>query len=85
MSTSGDLPRVNGHRDWIPRPHPRRLHGRPRAQVLAIDVDEEKIAKAAAGEAPFFEPGPGAAAAQEHGMPGRLRFTTSFAEIGGVR
>jgi UDPglucose 6-dehydrogenase len=25
--------------------------------VLAIDVDEEKIAKAAAGEAPFFEPG----------------------------
>ena len=26
-------------------------------EVLAIDVDEEKIAKAANGEAPFFEPG----------------------------
>ncbi len=26
-------------------------------QVLAIDVDTEKIAKAARGETPFFEPG----------------------------
>ena len=26
-------------------------------EVLAIDVDKKKIAKAAAGEAPFFEPG----------------------------
>src|SRR5262249_61567833 len=26
-------------------------------QVLAIDVDEEKVAKAARGETPFFEPG----------------------------
>ena len=26
-------------------------------QVLAIDVDTEKLAKAAAGQAPFFEPG----------------------------
>jgi UDPglucose 6-dehydrogenase len=26
-------------------------------EVLAIDVDAEKIAKAASGEVPFFEPG----------------------------
>lgn len=26
-------------------------------QVLAIDVDREKLARAAAGEVPFFEPG----------------------------
>jgi UDPglucose 6-dehydrogenase len=35
-------------------------------EVLAIDVDKQKIARAANGEAPFFE----------------LRFTTSFAEVG---
>ncbi|GAB7049924.1 UDP-glucose dehydrogenase family protein [Catenuloplanes indicus] len=48
-------------------------------EVLGVDVDEQKIARLAAGEVPFFEPG----------LPelltkalesGRLRFTTSFAE-----
>jgi UDPglucose 6-dehydrogenase len=50
-------------------------------QVLAIDVDEEKIAKAAAGEAPFFEPGL-EPLLRKNTDAGRLRFTTSFAEIG---
>jgi UDPglucose 6-dehydrogenase len=49
--------------------------------VLGVDVDERKVAKLAAGEVPFFEPG----------LPelltkalesGRLRFTTSFEEAG---
>ena len=50
-------------------------------EVLAIDVDEKKIAKAAAGEAPFFEPGlePLLRKTLESG---RLRFTTSFADVG---
>jgi len=50
-------------------------------QVLAIDVDTEKTAKAATGEAPFFEPGlePLLRKSLESG---RLRFTNSFAEIG---
>ncbi|GAB3658414.1 UDP-glucose/GDP-mannose dehydrogenase family protein [Actinocorallia lasiicapitis] len=48
-------------------------------EVLGVDVDERKIAKLAAGEVPFFEPG----------LPellvkalesGRLRFSTSFEE-----
>jgi UDPglucose 6-dehydrogenase len=51
-------------------------------EVLAIDVDEEKIANAARGEAPFFEPGL-APLLRENTTSGRLRFTTSFAEIGG--
>ena len=50
-------------------------------QVLAIDIDEEKIAKAAAGEAPFFEPGLEPLLRKSLDS-GRLRFTTSFAEIG---
>ncbi|MDQ2815946.1 MAG: UDP-glucose/GDP-mannose dehydrogenase family protein [Actinomycetota bacterium] len=50
-------------------------------QVLAIDVDQEKIAKAAAGEAPFFEPGL-EPLLQKNLDSGRLRFTTSFADIG---
>jgi UDP-glucose 6-dehydrogenase len=49
--------------------------------VLAIDVDEEKIAKAAAGEAPFFEPGL-EPLLRKNLDSGRLRFTTSFADIG---
>src|ERR1700677_610745 len=50
-------------------------------EVLAIDVDKKKIAKAAAGEAPFFEPGlePLLRKTLESG---RLRFTTSFADVG---
>jgi UDPglucose 6-dehydrogenase len=49
--------------------------------VLAIDVDKEKIAKAAAGEALFFEPGL-EPLLRKNLDSGRLRFTTSFAEIG---
>jgi len=50
-------------------------------QVLAIDVDTEKLAKAAAGEAPFFEPSL-EPLLRKNLDSGRLRFTTSFAEIG---
>ena len=48
--------------------------------VIGLDVDEAKVAKLAAGEVPFFEPG----------LPellrkalesGRLRFTTSYEEV----
>jgi nucleotide sugar dehydrogenase len=49
-------------------------------QVLAIDVDEEKVAKAARGEAPFFEPGL-EPLLRKNLDAGRLKFTTSFAEI----
>ena len=49
--------------------------------VLAIDVDAEKIAKAARGEAPFFEPGL-EPLLRKNLDAGRLRFTDSFAEIG---
>jgi UDPglucose 6-dehydrogenase len=48
--------------------------------VLAIDVDEEKIGKAANGEAPFFEPGL-EPLLRKNLDAGRLRFTMSFAEI----
>jgi UDPglucose 6-dehydrogenase len=50
-------------------------------EVLGIDVDEDKIAKAARGEAPFFEPGL-EPLLRKHTDSGRLRFTTSFAEAG---
>jgi UDPglucose 6-dehydrogenase len=49
-------------------------------EVIGLDVDESKVAKLAAGEVPFFEPG----------LPellrkaldsGRLRFTTSYQEV----
>ncbi len=50
-------------------------------EVLAIDVDAEKIAKAAKGEAPFFEPGLEPLLRKSLDS-GRLRFTTSFAEVG---
>jgi UDPglucose 6-dehydrogenase len=49
-------------------------------EVLAIDVDEEKIALAARGEAPFFEPGL-EPLLRKNLDAGRLRFTLSFAEI----
>src|SRR5580658_1098132 len=48
--------------------------------VLAIDVDEEKIAMAASGEAPFFEPSL-EPLLRKNLDAGRLRFTTSYAEI----
>jgi UDPglucose 6-dehydrogenase len=50
-------------------------------EVLAIDVDAEKIAKAASGEAPFFEPGL-EPLLRKNIDAGRLRFTLSFAEAG---
>jgi UDPglucose 6-dehydrogenase len=49
-------------------------------EVLAIDVDAEKIAKAAGGEAPFFEPGL-EPLLRKNLDAGRLRFTLSFAEV----
>jgi UDPglucose 6-dehydrogenase len=49
-------------------------------EVLAIDVDAEKIAKAARGETPFFEPGL-EPLLRKNLDAGRLRFTDSFAEI----
>src|SRR6202453_2029245 len=52
-------------------------------QVLAVDVDADKIAKAARGEAPFFEPGL-EPLLRKNLDAGRLRFTDSFAEIGEV-
>ena len=51
-------------------------------EVLAIDVDAEKIATAASGEAPFFEPGL-EPLLRKNLDSGRLRFTMSFAEVGG--
>ena len=50
-------------------------------EVLAIDVDAEKIAMAASGEAPFFEPGL-EPLLRKNLDSGRLRFTLSFAEAG---
>src|ERR1700731_4236834 len=46
--------------------------------VLAIDVDEDKVAAAARGDAPFFEPGL-EPLLRKNLDAGRLRFTTSFA------
>jgi UDPglucose 6-dehydrogenase len=47
--------------------------------VLCLDVDDGKIAKLAAGEAPFYEPG--LEPLLRKGLDsGRLRFTTSYAE-----
>jgi UDPglucose 6-dehydrogenase len=49
-------------------------------QVMAIDVDEEKIAKAACGQVPFFEPGL-EPLLRKNLEAGRLRFTTSFETV----
>jgi UDPglucose 6-dehydrogenase len=49
--------------------------------VLAIDVDADKIALAASGTAPFFEPGL-EPLLRKNLDAGRLRFTSSFAEVG---
>jgi UDPglucose 6-dehydrogenase len=49
-------------------------------EVLAIDVDQEKITKAGKGEAPFFEPGLEPLLRKSLDS-GRLRFTSSFAEV----
>ena len=52
-------------------------------EVLAIDVDAEKIAMAASGETPFFEPGL-EPLLRKNLDSGRLRFTLSCAEVGAV-
>jgi UDPglucose 6-dehydrogenase len=49
--------------------------------VLALDVDENKVAMAAQGQAPFFEPGL-EPLLRKNLEAGRLRFTNSFAEAG---
>jgi UDPglucose 6-dehydrogenase len=48
--------------------------------VLGMDVDEAKIARLAAGEIPFFEPGL-EPLLRKNLEAGRLRFTTSYAEV----
>jgi UDPglucose 6-dehydrogenase len=50
-------------------------------QVLAIDVDEEKIAKASRGEVPFYEPGL-EPLLRKNLESGRLHFTSSWQDIG---
>src|SRR6201996_8362472 len=50
-------------------------------EVLAIDVDAEKISKASRGETPFFEPWL-EPLLRKNLDSGRLRFTDSFAEVG---
>jgi UDPglucose 6-dehydrogenase len=49
--------------------------------VLAIDVDPSRVARAATGEAPFFEPGL-EPLLRKNLEAGRLRFTTSYSEVG---
>src|SRR5664280_2577577 len=48
--------------------------------VLGLDVDDGKIAKLAAGEVPFYEPGLEPLLRRSLDS-GRLRFTTSYAEV----
>jgi UDPglucose 6-dehydrogenase len=50
-------------------------------EVLGIDVDEAKIAKLQNGEVPFFEPGLEELLRKSLDS-GRLRFTTSYEEVG---
>jgi UDPglucose 6-dehydrogenase len=50
--------------------------------VMALDVDAEKVARAGSGEAPFFEPGL-EPLLRKNLDAGRLRFTTSFAGAAG--
>ncbi|MFI0367161.1 UDP-glucose dehydrogenase family protein [Actinomadura sp. 1N219] len=48
-------------------------------EVLGLDVDEERIARLAAGDLPFYEPG--LEPVLRRGLAsGRLRFTSSYAE-----
>jgi len=48
--------------------------------VVGLDVDPAKVAKLAAGEVPFFEPGLGELL-RKNLDTGRLRFTTSWSEV----
>lgn len=49
--------------------------------VLGLDADPRKVAKLRAGVVPFYEPGLPELMAR-HVSTGRLRFTTSWAEVG---
>nr|WP_238992786.1 UDP-glucose/GDP-mannose dehydrogenase family protein [Jiangella aurantiaca] len=51
--------------------------------VVGIDVDAEKVAALARGEAPFYEPGLDELLAK-HAGTGRLTFTTDFAAAAGA-
>jgi UDPglucose 6-dehydrogenase len=51
-------------------------------EVMGVDVDQTKIAKLAAGELPFFEPGLPELLTKALDS-GRLRFSTSFEEAAG--
>ncbi len=48
--------------------------------VMGLDVDADKVARASNGDAPFFEPGL-EPLLRKNLEAGRLRFTTSFAEV----
>jgi UDPglucose 6-dehydrogenase len=49
-------------------------------EVIGLDADVEKVARAASGEVPFFEPGL-EPLLRKNLDAGRLRFTTSYEEI----
>ncbi|MFG1686367.1 UDP-glucose dehydrogenase family protein [Nonomuraea sp. NPDC049269] len=51
--------------------------------VIAMDIEEEKIARLSACELPFFEPGLGELL-RKSVESGRLRFTTSYDDIAGA-
>lgn len=50
--------------------------------VIGLDVDADKVARVSRGEVPFFEPGL-EPMLRKNLDAGRLRFTTSFAEVAG--
>jgi len=49
-------------------------------EVLGLDVDPNKVAQLSAGDVPFYEPGLGDVLKRALAS-GRLRFTTSYAEV----
>ncbi|MDT4973021.1 MAG: UDPglucose 6-dehydrogenase, partial [Pseudonocardiales bacterium] len=49
-------------------------------EVIGLDIDESKIERLRGGEIPFYEPGLPELLAK-HIDSGRLRFTTSYAEV----
>jgi UDPglucose 6-dehydrogenase len=51
-------------------------------EVIGLDLDADKVARAASGEAPFFEPGL-EPMLRKNLDAGRLRFTTSYADAAG--
>ncbi len=50
-------------------------------EVLGLDVDADKVGSLSKGQVPFYEPGL-EALLQRHVVSGRLRFTTSYEEVG---